>query len=297
MFKIFQGVWPALVTPTHADNSVNIPALHVLIDFLIAKGVHGFYIGGSTGDGIFISLPQRLLLTEAVIDYVAGRIPVIVHVGSICSDDAVVLARHACEQGAAAVSSIIPPLYDSIGSVYRYYQAIAECVPGMPVLAYLLNPAIDPTVLMRDLRDIPNIAGAKYTGANMYEFRQIVELGEGRWSMFSGMDEQAIYGCMMGATGLIGSTLNFMPGVYLAIHRHVQEGKYKEAQGLHEQANPVTAVLISMGFKGALRAVLTDLLHTDVGKPPLPGLPLTEEYHQMLKQKLDKTAFHALVAM
>lgn len=297
MFQVFEGVWPALVTPTNADNSVNVPVLCKLVDYLTAKGVHGFYVGGSTGDGIFLPLEQRKLLAETVLTRVGGRLPVIIHVGSTASDDAVALSRHARDCGADGVSSIIPPLYDRLESVYEYYRAVAASVPDMPLLAYLLNPTVDSVALLRRLMAIPNIAGVKYTGSNMYEFRHIIELGDGRWSIFSGMDEQAIYGCMMGATGLIGSTLNIMPGVYLGIQRCVQAGDYAQAQALQLKANRVIAGMEAVGFKGALKVILTDLLGADTGKPQLPALPLTESHRWTLQENLAKTDFDALMAL
>jgi dihydrodipicolinate synthase/N-acetylneuraminate lyase len=297
MAHVLEGVWPALVTPTDADNRVNVSVLRQLVDYLIDKGVHGFYVGGSTGDGIFMPVEQRRVLAETVLAHVAGRVPVVVHVGATASDDAVALARHARDWGAAGVSSIIPPLYDHLESLYEYYRVIAAAVPDLPVLAYLLDPTIDSIALMRRLMAVPNVAGVKYTGANMYEFRRIVDLRSGQWSIFSGMDEQAIYGCMMGATGLIGSTLNFMPGVYLHIYRCVQTGDYPQAQALQIKANQVIACMNEVGFKGALKTVMTDLLRMDTGRPYLPALPLTHTQQCALRESLAKTDFDRLTAL
>lgn len=295
--QVFSGIWPALMTPTAENHSVNFPALHALIDYLIGKGVQGFYVGGTTGEGIYISYTERLRLVESALAHVAGRVPCIVHVGAVSVDDAANFARHARDHGAAAVSSIIPPLYESLDSIRRYYSAVAASVSELPLLTYILNPRLDATALMRSLLDIPNLGGAKYTGPNMFEMRQIIDMGAGRWTMFSGMDEQALYGLMMGVTGCIGSTLNFMPGAYLEMMRAVQEGRLADAQELQVRANKVTAAMIEVGFTGALKAVLTDILGIQMGEPRLPNLPLREGGHVALREKLAKTDFRALVAM
>lgn len=297
MSHILQGVWPALVTPTNPDYSVNVPVLRKLVDYLTDKGVHGFYVGGSTGDGIFMPVPQRKLLAEAVMSHLDGRVPVVIHVGAVASDDAIELSRHAVALGAVGISSVIPPLYDNMSSIYAYYQAIAAAVPDTPILAYLLNPTINSASLMAKLAEIPNIAGAKYTGPDMYELRQIIDIGNGRWSVFSGMDEEAVFGCMMGTSGIIGSTLNIMPGVYLHIRQHIQRGEYAEAQELQIKANRVVTIMTGSGFKGALRVVLSRLLGSDVGEPRLPALPLTDEQHDTLMRELDQTDFAALAAL
>jgi N-acetylneuraminate lyase len=131
----------------------------------------------------------------------------------------------------------------------------------------------------------------------MFEFRQIVELGKPGWTLFSGMDEQAIYGLMMGATGCVGSTLNFMPGVYLRIYEAVEQGRHAEAQQLQLRANRITAAMIEVGFGGALKAVLSDLLGIDMGKPRLPALPLSDDKRSALRAKLQSLDFDALAQM
>lgn len=295
--QIFRGIWPALVTPSNADHTVNVDVLSELVAYLLDKGIDGFYVGGTTGEGVFMPVAQRKLLVERVMADINGRVPVIVHVGAISLDDAVDMARHAQEQGAVGFSSIIPPMYGSIDLVARYYHELAAAVPDMIFMPYILNPDIEPLPLMQRLLDIPNLGGTKYTGPNMFEFRQILDLGGDKWTMFSGMDEQCLYAAMMGATGAIGSTLNFMPGVYRQIHDCVRSGEYEAAQALQIRANKVTDVMSRIGFQGALKEVLTKLLGKPVGDPRLPRIPLTDAQRDQLHQELAETDFDALVAM
>ncbi|MBL8148269.1 MAG: dihydrodipicolinate synthase family protein [Anaerolineae bacterium] len=294
---IFSGVWPALVTPSNPDQTINLGSLYALIDYLIDKGVHGFYAGGTTGEGVFMALADRRKLVEAALRHINGRVPVIVHVGAVATADAEALARHARDNGAVAISSIIPPLYESEESIRRYYSALGAATPDIPLLAYLLNPRLDGVALMRRLLEIPNLGGAKYTGPNMYELRNIVELGGGKWTLFSGMDEQAIFGLMMGATGTIGSTINAFPGVYLAIYKAAQAGDYAEARDLQLRVNRVTRAMIAAGFSGALRMVLADMLKAETGDPRPPALPLGPEGQKLLRASLAQTDFAKLIAL
>lgn len=292
----FEGTWPALVTPFTDDGEVNVEVLCQLVDHLIDKGVDGFYVGGTTGEGIFMPVQQRRIVTETVLRQVAGRVPVIVHAGCVAVDDAISLAAHAREHGAVAISSILPPLYNTTSSIVAYFKMIAESVPELPFLPYLLNPNIDAPALMRQLIALPNLHGTKYTGPNMYEFRQILDLGGGAWTMFSGMDEQTVYAAMMGATGNIGSTVNFMPGAYRKIREYVLAGEFKEAQALQMRANAVTNVLTSVGFSGALKEIMR-ILGFECGVPRLPGFALTKARCAALHVKLAETDFEALSAL
>lgn len=295
--NVFEGIWPALVTPSNPDNTVNVDVLRDLVDYLLDKGVDGFYVGGTTGEGIFMPVSQRKLLAETVLSHVDGKVPVMLHVGAISVDDAIDLARHAQVHGAVGISSIIPPMYSTLDIVVRYYKQLAASVPDLPFMAYILNPELDAVAMMSRLLDIPNLCGTKYTGSNMYEFRQILDMGKGRWTMFSGMDEQFVYAAMMGATGSIGSTLNIMPGVYREIHAYVRNGQHQEAQALQVRANRVTETMISVGFQGALKEILSNLLDKPVGEPRLPRLPLSDEQHKTLHAKLAATAFKELAAL
>jgi N-acetylneuraminate lyase len=294
---IFRGIFPALVTPSNSDNTINVEVLRQLVEYLINKGVDGFYIGGTTGEGIFMPVTQRKILADTVFSQVNDRVPVIVHVGAISIDDATDLARHAQQHNAAGISSVIPPMYTQVETVVEYYRQLAAAVPELPFLAYILNPTINSLQLMSEIQGIPNLAGTKYTGPNMFEFRQILDLGEGHWTMFSGMDEQCVYAAMMGATGVIGSTLNIMPGVYAKIHALVKSGDSQAAQALQIRVNRVTDLMIKIGFQGALKEILSTLLNQPVGQPRLPGLPLGNAQREALHAGLAQTDFKELADM
>jgi N-acetylneuraminate lyase len=296
LMRSFKGVWPALVTPFTAEDTVNVPVLRELIEYLINKRVDGFYVCGTTGEGIYMSVEERKLVAETVIEQVHGRVPVIVHVGCVSVRDAVALAQHARQVGAAGVSSVLPPFYNNAQSLYNYFATIAAAVPDLPVLTYIFGGPMDAVALMREWMKIPNVIGTKYTGPNMYEFRRIVELRSDNWTVFSGMDEQCLFAAMFGANGNIGSTLNFMPGVYREIHACCQNGALVRGRELQIQANKVTSVLLSFGFPGALKEVMR-MLSFDCGKPRLPNLPLPEEKRDSLHAQLETVGFSKLAEM
>ena len=292
----FCGAWPALVTPFTAEDKVNVRVLREVVEYLLDKGVGGFYVCGGTGEGLFMAPAERKLVTETVVDQVDGRAPVIAHVGSMIVADAVQLAEHAQEAGAAGISSVIPPMFQNSESLYTYFERVGAAAPDIPLLTYIFGGPTDAVALMRQLMDIPTVAGAKYTGPNMYEFREIVELRRDNWSIFSGMDEQCIYAAMQGACGNIGSTLNYNPGIYREIHNSYGNRNIAKAQELQVCANNITRVLFSFGFFGALKEVMR-MLGFDCGKPRLPQLPLAAEKSEQLKRELEAIDFFTVAEM
>lgn len=294
--RTFDGFWPALVTPYTADDRINVTVLRELVDYLLGKGVSGFYLCGSTGEGAFQTVEERILVTETVMERVAGRVPVIVHVGAAVINDAVKLAQHAQANAAAGISSILPPVVYNLQGVTPFFERIAGAAPDLPFLPYLYGFSRDAVALMRDLAHIPNLAGTKYTGPNMYEMSQIVRFRSEGWTVFSGMDEQAALGLMYGAAGNIGSTFNIMPGVYREIYRSVRSGDAACALDLQRRGNRIIELLIGLGFAGAFRATL-GVLGFELGRPRLPNLPLPEEKVPALRAGLDELGFSDLAAL
>ena len=292
----FSGAWPALVTPFTDEDNVNVGVLGELVEYMIDKRVGGFYVCGGTGEGLFMSPQERKLVTETVVDQVNGRVPVIAHIGSMIVGDAVELAEHAQEAGAVGISSVIPPMFQNSESLYTYFERVGAAAPNIPLLTYIFGGPTDAAALMRQLMEIPTVAGAKYTGPNMYEFREIVELRGNNWSIFSGMDEQCIYAAMQGSCGNIGSTLNYIPGIYREIHNSYGKGNIAQGQHLQVRANEVTRVLFSFGFFGALKEVMR-MLGFDCGKPRLPQLPFAAERRDKLRAELEAIDFFTVAEM
>ncbi len=292
------GAWPALMTPRLAGGRPHVRALRTLIRHLSAKEIGGFYVNGSTGEGIYMSVEERERVLEVSLDEVAGAVPVVAHVGAVAAPDAFRLARHAQAAGAAGTASIVPPMYRSVASIMAYYRQLAACTPDLPFFMYLFGATTPALELVRQAQDISNLAGGKYTGPDMFEFARIRAAGQHRtdWHLSSGMDEMCLAAVMAGACGNIGSTLNFMPGPYARIRAWVRQGRHREAQELQDAANQVTSVLIDHGFMGSLYAVM-QMLGIDSGSPRLPHVALNAAQIKSLQAGLQDTGFDDLVAM
>jgi N-acetylneuraminate lyase len=285
----FRGTWPALLTPATPEGGVSFSVLRDLTEYLLAKGVDGLYICGSTGEGLLLSPEERRQVVEQVLAQVRGRVPVIVHVGCPATRDALALATHAQEAGAAGVSSVLPVVGSGTVSTYLHYE--------LPFFPYLFGGQTDAVMLMRELvARIPNLAGGKYTGPNMFELGQLLRLRQGNWTIFSGMDEQCLFAAMAGARACIGSTLNLMPGLYRELRASQEAGELARALELQNAANEVTEILISFGFMGALREAMR-LIGFDCGEPRLPHPPVADEKREGLREALLAVGLTQLTAL
>lgn len=293
----FSGAWPALISPVAPDGGVNVKVLRDLTAYLLDKDIGGLYLCGSTGEGVYMSLAERKLLTAEVMAEVGGRVPVIVHVGCVATRDAVDLARHARDVGVQGVASILPPMNRNLTDVFLHYENIAASVPEIPFFPYLFGGQTDAVSLMRELlARVPNVGGAKYTGPSIYEYTQILGLRENDWTIFMGMDQQCAFAAMSGGRANIGTTLNYHPGIHREIHKAVVHGDFVGARDLQLQANKVTIVMQKYGLMSTLRVAMM-LLGFDVGGPRLPTPPLPDEMISEVKQALYAVNFMEIAAM
>ena len=293
----FSGAWPALVSPVKPDGEVNVKVTRELTTYLLEKDIGGLYLCGSTGEGIYMSVQDRKSLTEVVMAEVGGRVPIIVHVGSVASRDAVELARHARDVGADGVASILPPMNRSLDHIYLHYETIAASVPDLPFFPYIFGGQLDAVSLMSELLvRMLNVGGAKYTGPNMYEYKQLVDLRDNDWTIFLGMDPQCVFGAMFGGNANIGTTLNYHPGIYREIHKSVAQGDFVRARDLQVRANRVTLVLHKYGLMSGLRVAM-QMLGFDVGDPRLPTPAFPTDKVTELRQALEEVDFMEIAAM
>jgi N-acetylneuraminate lyase len=293
----FQGVWPALVTPFTKDNKINTSVINDLVDHFLDKNVDGFYVCGSTGQGLFQSVQERKLVTETVVERVNKRVPVVVHIGSSVIGDAIELAVHAQDIGASGISSVIPAYYNDLEPIFQYYKHIAENASKISLWPYFWSDTKQNRLtLIKDLMRVPTIKALKYTGPDMYEMSQIIDLCDENWTVFSGMDEQCVLAAMFGAHGCIGTTVNLFPIAYQKIRNGVAAGNYQQAVDLQKRLNRVITIMYQYNFRGSLAEMLRKM-GFECGEPRLPHHPIHPEQQQALWNDLDKAGYQELVSL
>ena len=106
-----EGLIAATITPLRQDGEVDAGAIAPMIDRLIATGVTGLYVCGSTGEGMSLTCEERKQVVEETVKASADRVPVIVQVGHNSLADATTLAAHAEACGADVISATCPSYF------------------------------------------------------------------------------------------------------------------------------------------------------------------------------------------
>lgn len=248
------GIFPALLTPLHENDTVNANSLEKLLERVCRAGVDGVYVCGSTGEGVSLPEPQRRKVAEIAVRNLAGK-QVIVHVGSQSLDESVRLAEHAERTGAAAVSCIRPAGAD-YNEMLAWYRTLAGST-GLPFLAYYFPASAGGPLNIDQLSEIcriPGVRGVKFTDYDLYTLSLLAREGK---LVFNGRDEVLAAGLLMGACGGIGSIYNLMPEWFVQLNRLALAGNWSEARASQDLINNLIRVLVRYPFPLVLKQVLT----------------------------------------
>jgi len=290
---LYSGIIPALITPFDSEGQVNTSGLRELVEHLLGCGMEGLYVCGSTGEGLLLTEKERRLVAETVVKQVAGRVPVIAHVGAVATEVAQRLARHAREAGADAVASI-PPFYYGVGQdgIEAHYRRISLAA-GLPLYIYNIPDATQVRItaaLTHKLFEQGAIQGIKYTSYDMLTLRDIVETCGPQLNVFSGPDEMLLPFLVMGVHGGIGTTYNCMPRLFAALYAAWRAGDLARAQSLQFQIDRIILVIARYGVIPATKVAMR-LQGLDCGGPRAPLVPLTDEQVARLKDELQTVGF------
>ena len=208
--KDFKGIYPALLTPYDENDRINEKSLEKLIEMNIAKGVDGFYVGGSTGEAFLLSHEERKEVYKLVSDIVKGRVNLIAHVGAIGTKLTLDLAQYAESVGFDAVSSVAPFYYGfSYDEIRDFYFDIANNT-SVPMLLYYVPVLVNSKLGVDGLSEFlesDRFMGVKYTSNDFFGLERLKAKYPDK-VVFNGFDELLLSGLTMGADGGIGSTYN-----------------------------------------------------------------------------------------
>jgi dihydrodipicolinate synthase/N-acetylneuraminate lyase len=99
-----EGIVTALITPLKGDMEVDKEGITSLINFLLKRGVRGFFVLGTYGEGMLISKDERKKVLEKIVEVIPNGVSIIIHVGSSDAKTALELAKHAADLGVSAIS-------------------------------------------------------------------------------------------------------------------------------------------------------------------------------------------------
>jgi 4-hydroxy-tetrahydrodipicolinate synthase len=218
-----RGIIPPMITPLAGPDQLDNAGLERLVDYLIAGGIHGLFVLGSTGEGPSLSHQLRRELIERTCAYVDGRLPVLVGITDPCYAESLLLARDAAEAGADAVVLAAPYYYQiSQAELLSYTQKLAREVP-LPMMIYnmpaLTRICYEPASVER-LMDEPTIVGVKDSSGDLDYFRALRDMKSRRpdWSLLIGQEHLLTQVLELGGDGGVCGGANLYPQLFTQIY-------------------------------------------------------------------------------
>ena len=303
----YRGIIPAFYACYAPDGSISTEGVKALTRHLIAKGVKGVYVGGSSGECIYQHPDERKAVLEAVMSEAKGKITVIAHVACNNTADSVELAAHAEKCGVDAIASI-PPIYFHLpnDAIAAYWNAMSAAAPNTEFVIYnipqLAGTALTMPLLQTMLKN-PNVIAVKNSSMptqdiQLFKDAGIQARGKDGFAVFNGPDEQFVSGRVMGADGGIGGTYAVMPELFIRMNELIEKGDIPTARAIQYKADRIIYKMCEA--KGNLYAVMKEILRRMYGlelggvRAPLANLAPEDEAVVAEAQKMIEEAIAAL---
>lgn len=288
-FDALRGAIPALVTPFDAETlEPDLHALAHLADRAVLRGVGGVVVCGTTGEAPAMRAEEQARALRAVVEAVAGRVPVVAGIGASCTEAAVTLAEAAGHAGASGLLVSAPPYVRPGQEGLRAHLRAVAARSGLPIMLY----------------DVPSRAGVAFadeTVARLWEEGAIAAIKDATGDLarpmrlrrlcgvdllqFSGDDGTAAAHLAMGGEGCVSVTANVAPALCAALDGAWRAGELRRFAELRDLLAPLHAALFAETNPVPVKAAL-HLLNLCPATPRLPLLKATESTMALLARAM-----------
>jgi N-acetylneuraminate lyase len=270
---------PAAFTPMTADGSIDFDVVEPYAAYLVEQGISEAFVCGTTGEGLSLTVDERLALVEA---WSACRdlIEPIAHVGHNCQRECIRMAAHAGRLGLKSIAAMATCFFRPAGerALVNFLKPIAAAAPEAKFYFYHMPSATGVTVDMKTfismaVEQIPNFGGIKYTHEDLTEFGACVKEWDGQLDLLFGRDELLLEALALGTRGAVGSFYSLIPGVFqkmIAAHR---QGHQAEARQCADYAASLAKRTLGFNLLPASKFLLSRAgFISEYVRPPLEVL-------------------------
>ncbi|MES2773027.1 MAG: dihydrodipicolinate synthase family protein [Bacteroidota bacterium] len=297
--KHLEGLIAAPFTPMHQDGSLNIHVIPQYYEMLKTNGVSGAFICGSTGEGVSMSMSEKMAVAAAWADCTRGDddFKVMLFLGGTSIADCKELAIYAQQIGLYAISFTAPYYFKpaNVGMLARACIEVASAVPEMPFYYYHIPVLTGVGFAMYDLLQaldgkLPNFAGVKYTHEDFMDFLSCMQYKNGKYDMLWGRDENMLPALALGAKGSVGSTYNYAAPLYFDMINAFENGDLETARKLQQQSIDMIRLLGKYGGIATGKAYMK-LLGLDCGEFRLPVKNMSSENFTAFTKDVEQINF------
>ncbi|NRD73810.1 dihydrodipicolinate synthase family protein [Shewanella sp. VB17] len=287
----FKGIITYPITPFTHTGGIDVAKLEQLIEQLLQTGSNAIAPLGSTGESAYLNDEEWTLVASTCINKIANRVPVIVGISELTTQNAIKRARIAEDVGADAIM-VLPASYWKLcdDEIFQHYASIAEAV-SLPVMVYN-NPAtsgidMSPELIVNMFNSIDNITMVKESSGDIQRMHKIRMLSNNELPFYNGCNPLALEAFAAGATGWCTAAPNLISTWPLKLYQACEAGDIHLARELFYHQLPILEFILKGGLPSTIKAGLTNN-GFDVGAPRKPVFPLHDTQIIKLEHLLEK---------
>jgi len=284
-----EGSIVAVVTPMHADGSVDLGGLRRLVDWHIEQGTDAIVSVGTTGESPTLNWDEHMEVIRATVEQANGRVPVIAGTGTNSTMEAIEWTREAKVLNADASLQVVP-YYNkpSQEGIFQHFSTIADAV-DIPIILYNVPGRtvadMDNQTALR-LAEIDNIIGIKDATGDVDRGAELIAAAPDGFDVYSGDDESALALIKKGARGDISVTANVAPALMSRMCSLALSGDFDAAKEIDDKLQPLHSRLFLEPSPAPTKWALEQLGLIEGGLR-LPIIPLTESTQPAIRQMLN----------
>ncbi len=286
------GIVPPIVTPFRDDERIDYSAWQRIVDGLLADGVHGLFVCGSTGEFHALDFEERTVALRFCRQAAAFRVPVYANVGCVTTRDTVRLAHFAQSEG-IDVLAVVTPYYAHVSQaeLLEHYCEVCRAV-RIPVIAYNFpqhgGSSLLPETVGRIAASCDNFAGIKDASGNLAQTAAYRTCAPGReLAVFNGPETILLDALEAGCVGGVSSSMNIAPRLFLDLYAAYRAGNLEEARRLQALAVMLGESQSLHAFPGACKEAMA-MIGQPAGPCRKPILPMPADTRAQLARVIDR---------
>jgi len=238
----WHGVYPALTTQFRDDESIDMAATAAHLEKMIVGGIHGVILLGSVGENTALTYEEKLTALRELLPVVKGRVPVLSGVAENTTRMACAYARDCEKIGIDGLMVLPAMIYKADGrEAKQHFRSVARA-SGLPIMIYNNPPSyhvdLSPQSLL-ELADEPTLVAVKESSGDPRRITDLVNALQGRYILFSGVDDLVLESAMLGAQGWVSGLVNAFPDENRVLWEHCVAGRWSQALDLYRWYTPL----------------------------------------------------------
>jgi len=287
----FTGAGVALITPFNEDKSIDYSALERLVENQISGGTDYLVVLGTTGETPALSDDEKKEIVRFVIEKNAGRLKIVVGIGSNNTLALVQSIQKTNFDGVDAILSVTPyynkPTQEGL---FQHFKAVVEASP-VPVILYNVpgrtgvNMDADTTLRIAQLSE--KAVGIKEACGDLGQFAKIIKDAPEYFKVISGDDALALPSITTGAIGVISVIANALPEQLSQLIHASLGGNIAKASQLHLQMAEILKLIFKEGNPGGVKALM-EMMGTVKNQVRLPLVPVSAVTYSLIEKELKR---------